>query len=327
MSHFKTLSHNISMMNNMNQQAKVIFYDGQRVKREDLEYLQNNLLDNQTRILVALGKKGINWGFRVTAIDNNTVNIGEGLAYDKYFRPIIFTTPQDLSISLNDSSIFIVAKYVAQVTQEINGQPVQISHSQQLSIFNESDAQTAEGIIVAQIRPREGGFDIIQKGEWFIPPLNATHSGHFYEDAEGRWRYDGDPVVSAIAPDFDSGWVELDANSDLNIPHGLGSNNLLVQLQNKIVDGVISNKGNGQDFYYELHDTHVVRLFNSTDNQLALNVKLWRLDADINPMLMPVADAGLDLAAEYGESFELDGSDSMAFEGRSVVRYRWTLNE
>ena len=96
-------------------------------------------------------------------------------------------------------------------------------------------------------------------------------------------------------------------------------------MQTKVAGDIISNKGSGVEFYYELHDTSIIRLFNITDQTIQLNAKLWRLDADLNPLLAPVADAGMDLSAEYGESFNLDGSDSMAFEGRSVVRYRWTL--
>ena len=185
--------------------------------------------------------------------------------------------------------------------------------------------ETQNGLTLAQIRPREGGYDVIQKGEWYIPPVHATHSGLFFEDSQGLWRYDGDPVVSAMVPDFDSGWIPLEAHNDVNLVHGLGSNNLLVQLQNRLSGSIIASRGNGIDFYYELHDTSSVRLFNVTDSQLTICAKLWRLDAEINPLLAPVADAGMDINAEHGESFNLDGSDSMAFQGRSVVRYRWSL--
>jgi hypothetical protein len=37
----------------------------------------------------------------------------------------------------------------------------------------------------------------------------------------------------------------------------------------------------------------------------------------------PVADAGEDFTALFGESFDLDGSGSGAAEGRRIDRYRW----
>jgi hypothetical protein len=309
----------------MKEQAKILFYDGQRVGREDLAFLQENLLQNQAYLRAVLGKPGVIWGFQVSAVDNGHIRVGKGLAFDLFARPVIHPVSAILPISLADDSLFLCVKYLPEVTREHNGQPSRVENGYQFVFHGESDLEIKEGVILAQIRPREGGYDVIQKGDWYIPPIYATHSGRFFEDSQGLWRYDGDPVVSAIAPDFDSGWIPLEAHSDVNLPHGLGSNNLLVQLQNRLPGSSISSKGNGVDFYYELHDTSIIRLLNVTDRQLTICVKLWRLDAQINPLLAPVADAGMDINAEHGESFDLDGSDSMAFQGRSVVRYRWSL--
>ncbi len=309
----------------MNEQAKLLFYDGQRVRQEDLEFLQENLLQNQHYLRTVLGKTGVSWGFRVSAGDHKTIRVGKGLAFDQFSRPVIHPAATTIPISLADDALFLSVKYVPTVTQENNGQPMRIENGYQFVLYDDTETEIPHEIAVAQIRPREGGYDIIQKGEWYIPPIHAAHSGRFFEDIEGRWRYDGDPVVSAITPDFDSGWLSLEAASDVNIPHGLGSDALLVQLQNRLPGGMISNKGNGIDFYYELHDKSIIRLFNTMDNPLTIGAKLWRLDAQTNPILAPVADAGMDINTEYGKSFNLDGSDSMAFQGRSVVRYRWSL--
>lgn len=311
----------------MTEQAKVIFHDGQRVGREDLEYLQENLLQNIQYLQSAMGRPGIVWGLRTTGQDNSTINISNGLAFDTYGRTIIVSAPVVLPISLGENSLFVCVNYASEVTADLNGQPTRIGNSYQFSIFSEADLDFTQQIPVAKIMPREAGYDVIQLGEWYIPPNNATHSGNFFEDKLGCWRYDGDPVSSALNPDFDSGWMSLEANSDVNVTHHLGSNDLLVQLQVKIGESIISSQGTGLDFYYELHDTSVIRLFNNKNSKIEINAKLWRLDAELSSQLNPVADAGLDINAEHGESFGLDGSDSLAFEGRSVVRYRWTLIE
>ena len=311
----------------MTDQAKVIFYDGQRVGREDLEYLQENLLQSIQYLQSTVGQPGISWGFKTTGQDNTTINIGEGLAFDAYGRAIIVSESVVLPINLGDNALIVCAKYISEVIAEQNGQPTRLGNNYQFTIFNESDVDFSQHIPVAKVMPREGGYDVIQMGQWYIPPNNSTHSGKFYEDKLGFWRYDGDFVSSVLNPDFDSGWVSLSANSDINISHQLGSNDLLVQLQNKLGEGIISNQGIGTEFYYELHDISVIRIFNTTSQNIELNVKLWRLDAEVASQLNPIADAGIDINAEHGESFNLDGSDSLAFDGRSVVRYRWTLIE
>jgi len=311
----------------MSEQAKIHFHDGQRVKKEDLEFLQDNLLGNQQRLTAVLGKSGVVWGFKVTAVSETMVHVSKGLGYDCFSRPVILEAREDVPISLGDTSLFLCAGYMTRVTREHNGQPIQVEHGHRFILLDEASVNETDEIILAQIQPREGGYDIIQKGEWFIPPVHATHSGQFFNDTQGRWRYDGDPVVSAITPDFDSGWVDVVPNSSQNISHNLGSINLLVQLQRRTDGHIISNQGNGIDFYYELHDISVIRLFNETETLLTLDVRLWRLDADENPLLSPVADAGINSQTEQGNSFTLDGSQSLAFEGRNIVRYRWSLME
>ena len=311
----------------MTDQAKVIFYDGQRVGREDLEYLQENLLQNMQYLQFSMGQPGIVWGLKVTGNDNSTINISEGLAFDAFGRSIVLSEPATLTINLADSSLIVCVKYISKVKAEQNGQPTLIANDFQFAIYAESDVDYLQQIPVAKIMPRAEGYDVIQMGEWYIPPNNASHSGNFFEDEFGRWRYDGSPVSSALNPDFDSGWISLVANGDTNVVHQLGSNDLLVQLQIRLGEGIISNAGVGDDYYYELHDTSVIRLFNNKGLDIEINAKLWRLDAEGILHLNPVADAGSDISAEHGESFNLDGSDSLAFEGRSVVRYRWTLNE
>jgi hypothetical protein len=149
--------------------------------------------------------------------------------------------------------------------------------------------------------------------------------GQFFQDKIGRLRYDGHPVSRNFSPDFDSGWVSVAAHSDVNITHHLQSNELLVQLQIQPLEGTITNKGIGTNIWYELHGDMVIRLFNDTDEELILRAMLWITGAVSTGQLVPVADAGTDMGAEFGSSFNLDGSDSAAFAGRRLVRYDWTL--
>lgn len=310
----------------MKEQARVIFHDGQRVRREDLVYLQDNLLHGLEHLRSTLGVAGVSWGYRVLGSDATHITVGPGLAFDQWGRCMVL--PEERVLTLNfsgEDSIYLCVQYEPEVAEEVNGQPVRVENGIVLSFKNVLPGSNEDAIPIAQIRPRTGGFDVIQRGEWYLPPLHARHTGTFYQDHAGRWRYDGDSVASRLQPHFDSGWVTVGAADDLNIVHSLQSLDLLVQLQSQPVEGTVSNQGLGREFYYELHDTNLIRLFNATASDLRLRALLWRV-ADKSPgPLKPVADAGPDLDTEHGHGFKLDGTGSMAFEGRSIVRYVWTL--
>ena len=115
----------------MNELAKILFYDGQRVRREDLEFLQENLLQSQQHLTAVLGRKGVVWGFRITGVDNESIRIDKGLAFDEFARPVIHPAASTLPISLADDSLFVCVKYIPEVTQENNGQPVRIDNNYQ----------------------------------------------------------------------------------------------------------------------------------------------------------------------------------------------------
>ena len=69
-------------------EAKIHFYDRQRVRREDLEFLRDALLGADRALRWGLGQCGIAWGFRVTATGPEVLEVGPGYGWDAAARPL-----------------------------------------------------------------------------------------------------------------------------------------------------------------------------------------------------------------------------------------------
>jgi hypothetical protein len=151
----------------MTNQAKTLFYDGQRVRREDLEFLQENVLEAVQLLGAASGGPGICWGFAVTGEDASTVSLAPGLAFDRWYRPILLTEQMQFTLeALGDSSVYLCAIYAPTVAEEVNGQPVRLNHGANYNLNNALPAPADDAIPIAEIRPIEAGYEIIQDGHW-----------------------------------------------------------------------------------------------------------------------------------------------------------------
>jgi hypothetical protein len=180
-------------------------------------------------------------------------------------------------------------------------------------------------VVFARLESAGDGIRVTQLGEWYLPPLDHGHGGTFVL-RQGRWRYDGHPV-GFPGPLFDSGFISVQPNGDVRLIHGLNTTDLVVHVQARRPDGVITASGLGQSFWYELVGDQEVRLlrFDAPGAEgLELRVSIWPLGQAAAGPVLPVADAGPGQEAEAGESLALDGSRSRAFGGRAIVKYIWT---
>ncbi|MCP5152191.1 MAG: hypothetical protein H6983_23835 [Ectothiorhodospiraceae bacterium] len=309
----------------MTDEARLLLYDGQRVRREDLEFLRDALLDADRAARLAQGASGIAWGFRVTMPADGTVRVGPGLGWDPLGRPLVLDVERELALDLPATAgVVLCATYVPRVVDTVGGRPVRVTHDLALDFRSTEPEPGGAAVPVAEVRATMEGTEVVQPGRWYIPPAGAGFSGQFYTDAAGRWRYDGTAPAARLAPHFDSDWREVPGGAHVNVAHHLGTAELLVQLEVEVSAGTASNRGVGSRYWYETHGTTVVRLGNDGEEAARLRARLWRLDVPAAGPLAPVADAGSDRSVERGTSFVLDGAESIAFEGRRVVRYQWT---
>jgi hypothetical protein len=287
------------------------FQDGMRVAREHLDHLQDVLLDavHHARETGGVGK--VIFGLRVSADGAGAVRIGAGAAVDRAGR--LLSSPAEASLALGDGSpLYLVIRHALRSAGLVKGIPT--------LLFDEVafEARTAvppygdDAVVFARIDDGK----VTQRGDWYLPPLDHTHSGAFVEHA-GRWRYDGDRVGMPSAR-FDSGWV---ADADATLAHGLASADLVVQLQARR-DGVVTIAGLGGAYWYELPDADHIRLVRSGEGELQLRAVAWPLDPAVAGP--PLADPGPDQFVEPGVTFTLDGSRSRASGGHRIVKFIWT---
>lgn len=306
-------------------EGKTRFLDGMRVAREHLDHLQDTLLAGLIQLRQSIGFGKVCYGLKVEPGDTGNVRVGQGVAFDRQARPLI--VEQDLQIAVNFGAaptLYLVAAYALQADLPINGVPTRLVNNVTVETRSAAPPYADDAVVFAQLVARTDGFDIVQKGDWYLAPLDHGHTGQFLDDASRGFRFDGHPIGLG-SPPFDSGFLAVGPGQQVLLSHGLNSLNLLVQLQCRTNDGTISSEGLGTRFWYELPGPQEIRLKrDSTIGDLDLRAMVWPLDTVGAGPVLPVANAGDEQIVELGQSFVLDGSRSTAFGGRKLMNYIWT---
>jgi hypothetical protein len=246
------------------------------------------------------------------------------VAFDALARPLI-VNDSDLTVNFGAvQTLNVVVAYVLKSALPVNGIPTILLNDVKIETRAAPPPYPDGAVLFAQLVARESGFDVVQKGEWYLAPLDHRHTGVFLDDATRGFRFDGHPVGFG-SPSFDSGFLAVGAGQELRLTHGLNTVNLLVQLQSRSADGTISCEGLGTSFWYDLPGAQEVRVKRADGGgDLALRVVLWPFDSTGTAPVPPVANAGDEKIVEFGASFLLDGSRSTGSGGRKLIRYIWT---
>lgn len=307
-------------------EGKTRFQDGMRVAQEHLDNMQDTLLAGLIQLRQTIGSGKVCLGFKVQPGDPGKVLVGPGIAFDRQARPLVLDSTFAAPVNFAGAQVLsLVAVYVLHSDLPVNGVPTVLQNGVSIEARPTPPPYPDDAVIFAQLHARQdGGFDIVQNGDWYLAPLDHQHSGQFIEDAARGFRFDGHPLGLG-APRFDSGFITVAPSQELRLTHGLNSTNLLVQVQSRLSDGTISCAGLGSKFWYELPGPQEVRLRRSSaKGDLDLRVTLWPFDASGAAPVIPVANSGGDRIVEFGASFALDGSLSRAFAGRKLINYIWT---
>ena len=299
------------------------FEDGMRVAREHLDHLQDLALDSAADARESAGLGKVAYGLRVETAGPASVTIGPGLAFDGQGRRLFLPEPRPLDVEPG-GPWFLVAQHALRSEGLVGGVPTLLHDDLTIEARAASPPYEDDAVVFARLDPGEDGYRVVQLGQWYLAPLDHGHTGAFLL-RQGRWRFDG-PALGFAAPLFDSGFVGVEPGSAVQLVHGLGTSDLLVQLQARAADGTITTRGIGDAFWYDLVGLQEVRLqrSNQPSEPLDLRVAVWPLVPGAAGPALPVADPGPDAQAELGASFVLDGSRSRAFAGHTVERYQWT---
>ena len=317
-------------------EASTRFLDGMRVATEHMRHLQQTSVDRARQLRAALGSGGVCHGYKTEPVAQASgagqVSVAPGLAIDGHGRPLVLETATTLAVPTGRH--WLVAVFALRSSLLVGGVPTLLVNMVTLQARQLPPPYDDGAVVFAEVSHVGESLELLQKGEWYLPPLAHGHSGGFYTDAAGRWRYDGAAIGAGAgsnpAPHFDSGFVSLASGESQTLAHGLQSQQLLVALSARRADGVVGNRGIGNDWWYELpNDAHITlcRASLASDEAvpLALRARAWRTDGPGPTPERPVADAGDDQAVEPGASFTLDAGRSRAAGGRHLVRYQWTL--
>ncbi len=167
---------------------------------------------------------------------------------------------------------------------------------------------------------------IVQKGDWYSPPLAHGHSGKFFTDAQSNLRFDGQPLGFS-GPLYDSSFITLSLGGTVTLKHGLPGRDFLAQLEARRHDGAITNHGTGREYWYDLPADGIAVISRTKHKEYTeFRLRLWPFGspgtAPQGPVL-PVADAGPDAQEELGHSFDLDGSGSRSPIGAALTKFKW----
>jgi hypothetical protein len=303
------------------------FVDGMRVTSEHLVHLQDVLMAAVVYLRQTVGTGKVVYGLKVEPLAADKVKVGKGIAFDRLARPLALEQEKEIAVSFSSSNtLYLILLYALRSETLVDGIYTILSNDLKVESRTAAPPYTDEAVIFAELHLRAGKIEVVQKGEWYLPPLNHGHSGQFFFDQQMRWRFDGHRVGIA-GPLYDSGFIQVEAGGEVRLNHGLKTSDLLVQIQARLPDASVTNAGVGQNFWYELIGDQEVRLKRGTDasaGRLELRVMIWPYGQAGAGPLLPMADAGDDLVIESGNtSFTLDATRSRAFEGRVISSYIW----
>jgi hypothetical protein len=304
-------------------EGKTRFLDGMRVALEHLDNLQDTLLTGLIQLRQSIGPGKVCWGLKTQASDAVKVSVAPGVAFDRQARPLIIASALDLAVDFSAAqTLYLVAAYVLATDLPVNGVPTILLNNVKVETRAAAPPYADDAVVFAQLLAHTGGFDVVQKGDWYLAALDHNHTGQFLEDASRPFHFDGFQVGIG-PPRYDSGFLTVGPGKDLHLGHGLNTPNLLVQVQSRS-GGVISTQGIGTTYWYELPSQQELRLHNAGAADLDLRAMLWPLDTVGAGPIRPVANAGDDRIVEFGKSFSLDGGRSAAFGGRKLIQFIWT---
>ncbi len=305
------------------------FVDGMRVAREHLEHLQRVLLQGAVHSRNSAGPGKVCFGLRVQAADGGAVSIGPGVAFDRSARPLALTEERVLAPEWGAATrLHLVLVHVLRSEGVVDGTPTLLFDDVRIDARASAPPYEDDGVVFAQLDRGAGDrAEPTQRGEWYLPPADHGHTGRFVSDG-GLWRYDGRPLGQPPAR-FDSGFLPVEGGATVQLAHGLGSAELVVQMQARRGDGTVTNAGVGTRWWYDLDDARITLARGDGDGDddagdLELRVMAWPLDPAATGPLLPLADAGPDQVVAPGSSFELDGSGSRAFGGHTLQTFIWT---
>ena len=176
----------------MSEAPRAQFVDGLRVTAQHLNHLQDAALGavRDVRELLGFGRIGV--GLRLVS-EGGKVTLTPGLAFSlggdrlRLDEAAVLALPEGpgpFSVRLRAASRDLEAARVGSTPTIIFGDTV-------VEVLAGPVDPAPDALVVGTVTPGGGGPSVAQDPGLFAVPSAHGHSGHFFQDAAGRWRFDG----------------------------------------------------------------------------------------------------------------------------------------
>jgi hypothetical protein len=182
--------------------ARTQFVDGLRVSADHLHHSQVRLRDGVEDLRRTLGLGKIAWGLRVTA-EGSELRVTPGLAFAPGGVRLTLDSPAALALPDADGSfrVDLTAVRGDKEALRVGDEPTLITLTTTVALAaGDAEAPGADGLSVAAVEIQGGEATVTQDEALFLAAGHHRHSGEHFQDAQGRWHYDGAALEGPPGP-------------------------------------------------------------------------------------------------------------------------------
>jgi len=186
----------------MTDRQRTNFVDGLRVTPLHLDHLQSTLALAVADLRTVIGLGQIGWGLRMLDTEDRSVEITAGMGFTRDGERI--RLDESTTLEIPDSGgpwqVVLSLLVVEDPSTVVGDQPTIISTSTQVALVEGVDAQPDDTLAIGTITLDDDASEsrtIEQDPGLFAAPARHGHTGEFFQDDQGRWRFDG-PALSDL---------------------------------------------------------------------------------------------------------------------------------
>ncbi|MEY4748459.1 MAG: hypothetical protein RIQ60_673 [Pseudomonadota bacterium] len=173
--------------------ARTLFRDGLRVTPAHLNHLQQTLADAVLDLRTTLGLGRIAWGLRLGLGEDGSVTLAPGLVYTRAGVRLGLTASRTLALpdGVGSWNVVVAGNNTDDPLLRLDDKPTLVL-TQTVVVVQAPDVEVADdALAIGQITRNGDGLSLQQDAHLWLAPAAHGHTGTFFQDADGRWRYDG----------------------------------------------------------------------------------------------------------------------------------------
>lgn len=158
------------------QPRNIEVFDGLRITTDHLDHLQGSIHSALEDFRGILGLGRVHRGFGVVAVDEHSIQVDPGLAFDSQRRRVVSDEPVKLEVpaAVATAPQFVCVSYDQGADGEVEGHLTRVWDSARVDIRPAPPALTDDAIVIAQLLPVDGGGFTIQMGGVAAPPAEEN---------------------------------------------------------------------------------------------------------------------------------------------------------